>query len=170
MSIATSCCFCYDHIKHCPSASFITGVCVQTSKQQYRTSTSKYTHTMSPHSETPVTATMSGAKFSRRYEETFFYVEVIKFGKKIKCVHLKIPRLDSSDLMIAQWLERQTSIHEVVGSSPTRRSNFSNLNIYITLLVPVPKGCSPIPSQKNTTHTHTRTHTHTHTHTYRRSF
>ena len=70
MSIATSGCFCFDHIKHCPSASFVTGVCVQTSKQQYRTSTSKYTHTMSPHSETPVTATMSGAKFSRRYEES----------------------------------------------------------------------------------------------------
>ena len=76
ISIATSCCFCYDHIKHCPSASFISGVCVQTSKQQYRTSTSKYTHTMSPHSETPVTATMSGAKFSRRYEETFFYPQM----------------------------------------------------------------------------------------------
>ena len=56
------CYFCYDHIKHCPSTSLITGVCVQTSKQQYRTSTSKYTHTMSPHSETPVTATMSGAR------------------------------------------------------------------------------------------------------------
>ena len=67
--------------------------------------------------------------------------------------------------MIAQWLERQTSIHEVVGSSPTRRSNFSNLNIYITLLVPVPKGCSPSLPKKYHTHTHTRTHTHTHTHT-----
>ena len=60
-------------MKHCPSALFIPGVCVQTSKQQYRTSTSKYTCTISHQSETPVTATMSGAKFSRRYEETFFY-------------------------------------------------------------------------------------------------
>ena len=53
---------------------------------------------------------------------------MIKFGKKN--VHLKIPRLDSSDLLIAQWLESQKSIHEVVGSSPTGRSNFSNLNLY----------------------------------------
>ena len=44
-------------------------------------------------------------------------------------VYLKIPRLDSSDLLIAQLVERQTSIHEVVGSSPTRRPNFSNLNL-----------------------------------------
>ena len=29
-----------------------------------------------------------------------------------------------------QLVERQTSIHEVVGSSRTRRSNFSNLNLY----------------------------------------
>ena len=33
---------------------------------------------MSPQSETPVTATMSGEKFSRRYEETFFYVSRIQ--------------------------------------------------------------------------------------------
>ena len=32
---------------------------------------------MSPQSETPVTATMSGAKFSQRYEEKFFYIYVI---------------------------------------------------------------------------------------------
>ena len=55
--------FCYDHIKHCPSALFITAVCVQTSKQQYRTTTSKYTLTISPQSEKPVTATMSGTHF-----------------------------------------------------------------------------------------------------------
>ena len=48
-----------------------------------------------------------------------FEVEVIKFDKKIG--HLKIPRLDSSDLLIAQLVERQTSI---------RRSNFSHLNLY----------------------------------------
>ena len=40
-----------------------------------------------------------------------------------------MPRLDSSDLLIAQLVERQTSIHEVVGSSPTWRSIFSNLNL-----------------------------------------
>ena len=79
------------------------------------------------------------------------------------CSSPSLPRKHTHSL--AQWLERQTSIHEVVGSSPIRRSNFSNLNIYITLLVPVPKGCSPIPSQKNTTHTHMHTHTRTHTHT-----
>ena len=74
MSVSTS--FCYDRIKHCPSALFITGVCMQTSTQQCRTNTSKYTHTMSPQSEMPVTATMSGAKLSRRYEETFFYLYI----------------------------------------------------------------------------------------------
>ena len=42
-------------------------------------------------------------------------------------VHLNIPRLDSSDLLIAQLVERQTSIHEVVGSSNFNRSEKSNL-------------------------------------------
>ena len=53
--------------------------------------------------------------------------EVIRFDKK---ANLKIPRFDSSDLLIRQLLERQTSIHEVAGSSPTRRSNFLNLNLH----------------------------------------
>ena len=61
----------------------------------------------------------------KKHTHSLCLVEVIKFGKN-KIVHLKIPRLDSSDLLMAQWLER----HEVVGSSPTRRSNFSNLNLY----------------------------------------
>ena len=51
------------------------------------------------------------------------YVEVIKFDEKF--AYLTISRLDSSDILIAQWLERHTSIHdEVVGSSPTRRSKY----------------------------------------------
>ena len=34
------------------------------------------------------------------------------------------------DLLIAQFVERQNSIHEVAGSSPTRRSKFAYLNLY----------------------------------------
>ena len=45
-----------------------------------------------------------------------------------KCVRLKIPRLDSSDLLIAQWLERQTSIHEVVGSRYVRYRDVGHLD------------------------------------------
>ena len=44
-------------------------------------------------------------------------------------LYIKNPRLNSSDILRAQLVERQTSIHEVVGSSPTRRSKFSNLNL-----------------------------------------
>ena len=47
---------------------------------------------------------------------------------------------------IGQTHERQTNIHEIVGSSPTRRSNFSNLNLYNSPCVPPP----PLPSHKNT--------------------
>ena len=46
----------------------------------------------------------------------YIYIYIFK-----KIVHLKIQRLDSSDLLIAQLVERQTSIHEVVGSSPGGR-------------------------------------------------
>ena len=68
---------------------------------------------------------------------------------------LKNPRLESSELLIAQLVERQTSIHEVVGSSPTRRSKFSNLNLYNS---PCVRACGvfhPSLSKKNT---HTPTH------------
>ena len=94
-------------------------------------------------------------------------VEVIKFGKII--VHLNIPRLDSSDLLVAQWFESRTGIHGVVGSSPTRkivhlkipRLDSSDLLVaqwFITLLVPGPGGCSPPPrpSLPKNTHTHRR--------------
>ena len=52
----------------------------------------------------------------------------------------------------------------------TRRSKYSNLNIYNSWC-PCIWGCSPpLPFPKKTTHTHTRTHIHTHTyihiHTY----
>ena len=42
-----------------------------------------------------------------------------------KFVYLKIPRLDSSDLLIAQLVARQTSIHEIVGSE-----SHSEVNIF----------------------------------------
>ena len=84
-------------------------------------------------------------------------IEVIKFDKKI--VYLKDPRLDSSDLLIAQLVERQTSIHEVVGSSPTRRSKFSNLNLYNSPCVRV-YGVPSLSHKKK--HTHAYTHRHAH--------
>ena len=77
---------------------------------------------------------------------------------------IKNPRLDSSDL-IAQLVDRQTSMHEVVGSSPTRRSNFSNLNLYNSPCVRV-YALSPKTHARTHTHTHTYTYTHTHTHTH----
>ena len=52
-------------------------------------------------------------------------------------------RLDSSELLV----ERQTSIHEVVGSSPTRRLKFSNVNRYNFPCARV-YGVSPLPSPK----------------------
>ena len=64
------------------------------------------------------------------------------------CVYLKNPRLDSSDLLIAQLVERQTSIHEVVDSSPTRRSKFSNLNLYNSPCVRAYGVSPPLPFPK----------------------
>ena len=54
-------------------------------------------------------------------------------------------------MQLVKW---QTSMHEVVGSSPTRRSTFSNLNIYNS-----PCACAYGVFQKNTLDTHTRTNT-----------
>ena len=63
-----------------------------------------------------------------------------------KTVYLNIPRLDSSNLLIAQLLvEHQTSIHEVVGSSPTRRSKYlppAKLYLCRYLIMALPKLCS----------------------------
>ena len=57
----------------------------------------------------------------------------------------------------AQLVERQTSIHEVVGSSPTRRSTFSYLNLHNSPCVRAygvfPPSLSP---QKNKKKTHTQ--------------
>ena len=53
--------------------------------------------------------------------------------------------------LIAQLVERQTSIHEVVGSSPTRRSKFSNLNLYYSPCVRAYGVFPPFPFPK--THT-----------------
>ena len=88
---------------------------------------------------------------SQKNAHSLYLVEVIKFDKKFVC--LKNLRLDSSDLLIAQLVERQTSIHEVVGSSPTRRSKFSNLNLYNSPCVRT-YGVSPPPSlSQKKTHT-----------------
>ena len=65
---------------------------------------------------------------------------MIKYDKKL--VYLKNPRLHSLDLLIAQLVERQTSMHEVVGSSPTRRSKFKSLSLS---LCPCILGVTPPP-------------------------
>ena len=62
--------------------------------------------------------------------------------------------ISSSDLLIAQLVERQTSIHEVVG--PTRRSTFSNLNIYNSPCTHAYE-VFPLPSPEKHTHAHTDT-------------
>ena len=49
-----------------------------------------------------------------------------------KTVHLEIPRFDSSDLLIAQLVERQISIHEVEGIESNSEVEF--FCIYIKYL------------------------------------
>ena len=48
----------------------------------------------------------------------------------IKLNTLKFRGSTHHTLLIDQLVEHHTSIHEVVGSSPIRRSKFSNLNLY----------------------------------------
>ena len=76
-----------------------------------------------------------------------FHKNMSSFDNKI--VYIKFPRLDSSDLLIAQLVECQSNIHEVVGSSPTRRSTFSNLNLYNSPRART-YGVPPFPPKQNT--------------------
>ena len=141
--IYTPCCPCLHRVYHC--------VCT------YLT-TNTHTHTITLPVSVHMKCSPSPLPFPQKNTHSLTYVEVIKFDKRF--VYLKNPRLDSSDLLIAQLVERQTTIHEVVGSSPTRRSKFSNLNLYNSPCVHA-YGVFPLSLSQKHARKYARTHKHT---------